>query len=444
MENNQNSNESNDNIFKSADSSVSNGFQKVDSSDKKTKSTNSYYSGKSKSGFAKNIVLPFVTGALGATLALGICVKVPSINEKIFTSENFKSGNTTSIIKTSNGSVSSTVNLSEYSNTAISVANKVLPSVVSIEIEYSVSSPSFYGYGFGSGSGRDSNTSTATASGSGVIITSDGYILTNNHVVNEESSSSYYQVSTANKISVHLYNDDKAYEATIVGTDDVTDLAILKIDAKDLTAAELGDSSKVTVGEFAMAVGNPLEMDNTVTAGIISALNREITDSDNTSYKLIQTDAAINAGNSGGALVNADGKVIGINTLKLSGDAVEGIGFAIPINDTLEIIDQLITYNKVKRPYLGISGSDVSEESSKYYEIPQGILVNSVEEKGPADVAGMKKGDIITKIDDKIVTSMTELTKEKNNHKIGDTVSITVYRNGKNKKLTLKLGENPD
>ncbi len=442
MENNQNNNEVSDNIFKSADSSKNSGFEKVNNSDKKSKSTNSFYSGKPKYNIAKNIVLPFITGALGATLALGICVKVPSINEKIFTSGNSKSGNTPSIIKTSGGGVSSSVNLSDYSNTAVSVANKVLPSVVSIEIEYTVTSPSFYGYSFGND--RNSNTSTATASGSGVIITSDGYILTNNHVVNEDSASSYYQVSTANKISVHLYNSDKSYDATIVGTDDITDLAILKIDAKDLTAAELGDSSKVSVGEFAMAIGSPLEMDNSVTAGIISALNREITDSENTNYNLIQTDAAINAGNSGGALVNADGKVIGINTLKLSGEAVEGLGFAIPINDTLDIIDQLITYNKVKRPYLGIQGRDISEEHSKYYNIPKGVYVHSVEEKGPADIAGLKVGDIITKLDDKSITNMTELTKEKNNHKIGDTVTITVSRNGKDKKLKLKLAEDPN
>ena len=192
-----------------------------------------------------------------------------------------------------------------------------------------------------------------------------------------------------------------------------------------------------------MAIGNPLEMSNTVTAGIISAVGREITDVDNSEYKLIQTDAAINSGNSGGALVNADGKVIGINTLKLSGTAVEGIGFAIPINDTLDIIDQLITYNKVKRPYLGISGSDISEEYAAYYNVPVGVYVNSVEENGAADAAGIKSGDIIVKINDTNISNMTELTKEKNEHKIGDTISITVSRNGKEKKLTLTLGETP-
>jgi serine protease Do len=175
---------------------------------------------------------------------------------------------------------------------------------------------------------------TAKATGSGVVITDDGYILTNNHVVSSSSSSSYYQVSKATKITVTLYNDTTEYEAKLVGSDEQTDLAVLKIEKTGLTAAELGDSSKVQVGEFAMAIGNPLNMASTVTTGVISATNRTIT-SDNVTYKVIQTDAAINSGNSGGALINADGKVIGINTLKLSGSGVEGIGFAIPINETI-------------------------------------------------------------------------------------------------------------
>ena len=432
MDNDSNNNEVKDDVF--VNSSSDNGFQKVNISDKKKKSVNSYYSGKSKSGFIKSVFVPFVSGIVGASLVLGICLYVPAVNEKVF-NKSTPEDNKSAVINYQTGKVSNTVNLSDYSNTAISVANKVLPSVVSIEIEYTVSSPSFYG--------RGTNTSTSVASGSGVIITNDGYILTNNHVVSEDSSNSYYQVSTANKITVHLYNDEKTYEAQIVGTDDITDLAVLKIDATDLQAAELGDSSQLSVGEFVMAVGNPLDMNNSVTAGIVSALNREITDEEGTTYNLIQTDAAINAGNSGGALVNADGKVIGINTLKLYGTAVEGMGFAIPINDTLDIIDQLITYNKVKRPYIGISGSDISEEYSKYYDLPQGVYVNSVEKDGPAEAAGLKTGDIITKLNDTEVKSMTELTKAKNECEIGDTVSITINRNGKNQTLTLTLGETP-
>ena len=439
----ENGNENEENIF-SHSQGGSNSFKKVDLSEKNYKTASSYYSGKPKYSFTRGILFPFTSGIIGAALVIGICVNVPSINNKLFKASSDGNQKTT-VITSSSGSVSSVVNLEDYSNTAISVANKVLPSVVTIEIEYTVTSQGYSFYGM-SPYGNTPSTSTATASGSGVIISEDGYILTNNHVVNESSSNYYYQVSSANKVTVTLYSENKdekakTYEAKIVGTDSLTDLAVLKIDATGLKAAELGDSSTLQVGEFVMAVGNPLNMPNTVTAGIVSALNREITDEDGTEYKLIQTDAAINAGNSGGALVNAEGKVIGINTLKLSGSSIEGIGFAIPISDTTKIIEQLITYNKVKRPSLGISGSDVTESYAKYYKIPQGVYVNSVDEKGPADIAGIKAGDIITKIDDKEVKSMTELTKIKNTHEIGDTVSITFTRSGKSQTVTVKLGE---
>src|SRR5574344_978648 len=201
-------------------------------------------------------------------------------------------------------------------------------------------------------------SSTATAKGSGIIISNDGYILTNNHIINSTSSSSYYQVSEASKLVVSLYNDTTEYSATIVGTDEVTDLAVIKIDKDGLTAAQLGDSSSIKIGEFCMAVGNPLDMESSVTCGVISALNRKISDSDGKIYTLLQTDAAINSGNSGGALVNSKGEVIGINTLKLSGTGIEGMGFAIPINSTKSIYEQLIKYSKVLRPYLGIEGID--------------------------------------------------------------------------------------
>ena len=198
------------------------------------------------------------------------------------------------------------LSLAGYSDTAVSVASKVKPSIVGISVEYSVSSI------FNRGS------STAKAEGSGVIISSDGYILTNNHVVNStsSSSSSYYEIEKANKVTVKLFNDDKEYEAKIVGTDSQTDLAVIKIDKTDLTAATLGDSSSVQVGEFCMAVGNSLGLGDTVTCGVVSAVNRKVTDSDNNTYTAIQTDAAINSGNSGGALVNSKGEVIGIRHTK--------------------------------------------------------------------------------------------------------------------------------
>ncbi|HAS79085.1 MAG TPA: hypothetical protein DCS38_05230 [Ruminococcus sp.] len=183
--------------------------------------------------------------------------------------------------------------------------------------------------------GNRGQTSTASASGSGIIISEDGYILTNNHIVSTSSSESYYEVSEATKLTVTLFNDDTEYEAKIIGTDEQTDLAVIKIEKTGLSKAEFADSDNIKVGEFAMAVGNPLGMQSSITCGVISAVNREVTDTEGKKYNLIQTDAAINSGNSGGALVNSEGKVIGINTLKLSGTGIEGMGFAIPINSTM-------------------------------------------------------------------------------------------------------------
>ena len=284
-------------------------------------------------------------------------------------------------------------------------------------------------------------SSNATASGSGIIISEDGYILTNNHVVSSSSNSSYYSMSEAQKITVKLYNSNETYEAKIVGSDSQTDLAIIKIDATGLTAAELGDSNSVKVGEFAMAIGNPLGLDSSVTCGIVSAINREVTDEDGNKYIAIQTDAAINSGNSGGALVNSEGKVIGINTLKLSGNGVEGIGFAIPISSTLDITQQLIQYNKVIRPYIGISGRDVTESLSKKYNYPIGIYIAKIEEFSPAEIAGLKIGDVITAIDGTPVSTMDQLNEIKHTHNVGDDILLTIYRNGETRDVTLKLKE---
>ena len=312
---------------------------------------------KSSGGFGKTVFVPFVSGLLGATIVVGTCFGVPSIKSKII-------GNTKSIVTTSNNDqTSNLINIADYSNTSVAVAEKVLPSVVGITVKYNVSS--FFG------------SSEGEATGSGIIISEDGYILTNNHVIASESSSSYYSVSEATSITINLYNDSESYEATVVGTDSYTDLAVLKIDKTGLTAATLGNSDNVKVGEFVMAIGNPVGMDYSVTCGIVSAVNREV-ESDGTTYTAIQTDAAINSGNSGGALVNADGEVIGVNTLKLAGTGIEGIGFAIPISSTTNVIDQLIQYSTVKRPYIGISGSAVDETTSKRYNVPQGVYVESV------------------------------------------------------------------
>ena len=190
-----------------------------------------------------------------------------------------------------------------------------------------------------------------------------------------------------------------------------------------------------------MAVGSPLGMQNTVTGGMISALNRKVTDSEGKTYTLIQTDAAINSGNSGGALVNSKGQVIGINTLKVSSTGVEGMGFAIPIDSAKPIIEQLIEYNKVKRPYIGITGRDVDEETAKRNNIVEGIYVVSVEEYSAAEIAGIKAGDVIISADSKEVKTMDTLNEIKNSHQIGDEMTITVNRKGSEKTFTLTLKE---
>ena len=291
--------------------------------------------------------------------------------------------------------------------------------------------------------GRQNQSSTATASGSGIVISEDGYILTNNHIVSSSSSESYYEVSEATKVTVTLFNDETEYEAKIVGKDEQTDLAVIKIEKTGLSKAEFADSDSVKVGEFAMAVGNPLGMQSSITCGVISAVNREVTDSDGKKFTLIQTDAAINSGNSGGALVNSEGKVIGINTLKLSGTGIEGMGFAIPINSTTDITSQLIQYSKVKRPYIGISGMDLDEKTAKANNLVQGIYVKSIEDFSAAEKAEVKVGDVIIEADGKKITTMDELNEIKNTHKIGDEMKIKVNRNGQEKELTLTLGEQP-
>ena len=386
----------------------------------------------SKSGFGRSVAIPFLSGVVGAGIVLGTCFGVPGIRNTLLQIEKNDSVST-STTSTNSGNLNTTqISLEEYSETGIGVAQKILPSIVGIKVEFPVNSIFL-----------SQASSTATAEGSGIIISEDGYILTNNHVVSSTSSSSsaYYSLGEASKVIVYLYNDTTEYEATIVGTDEQTDLAVIKIDKTGLTAAELGDSDSVEVGEFAMAVGNPLGMQSSITAGVISAVNRDVTDSDGKTYTLIQTDAAINSGNSGGALVNSKGQVIGINTLKVSATGVEGMGFAIPINSAKPIYQDLIQYNKVRRPYIGISGRDLDQATAERNNLVVGVYVVSVDEFSAAEKAGMKSGDVIIKADGKDIKTMNELNEIKNSHSIGDQMTIVVNRNGEEKELTLTLQE---
>ena len=391
---------------------------------------------KQTNSFGKSVLLPFFSGIVGCSLVIGTCFGVPSIKEKLIGKTNTNSTVQTST-PTGSGTTTNLVSLSNYSNTAVFAAQKILPSIVGIEITYTVKSNSFFGFG-------TPTTSTAKASGSGIIISEDGYIVTNNHVVDTSSSSSYsyYDLSEATSVKVKLYGSDETYDAKIVGKDSQTDLAVLKIDKTDLVAAEFADSDQAVVGEFVMAVGSPLGLDTTVTTGIISAVNREV-ESDGNKYVCIQTDAAINSGNSGGALVNSDGKVIGINTLKLSGSGVEGLGFAIPINSTIDVISQLKDHSKVLRPYIGISGINLDEATAKKNNLVLGVYVKVIQDFSPAEKAGLQVGDVIIEADGKDIETMDELNEVKNSHQIGDTMTLKINRNGKEKDITITLEETP-
>lgn len=412
----------NNNTFKSVDSnSFNTSYREFNHNGKNQKSSGS---------FGRSVFLPFLFGVLGSAAVIGACIKIPNVKEfvvKELLSTSYSASQEDSSKQINNNLIS----LTGYSETGVEVAKKVQPAIVGITVEYSVNSI-FY-----------RNQSTATASGSGIIISSDGYILTNNHIVNSSSGSSFYELGKANKVIVTLYNDKTEYEAKIIGTDSQTDLAVIKIEKDGLMAAELGDSDSVQVGEFAMAIGNPLGLTDSVTAGIISAVKREVTDEDGNSYIAIQTDAAINSGNSGGALVNSKGQVIGVNTLKLSGTGVEGVGFAIPINSTKDIYEQLIQYNKVKRPYIGIGGIDLDENVASHNNLVVGIYIKQIEDFSAAEKSGLRVGDVIIEAEGKKITTMDELNEIKNKMKIGDTLKLKIYRDGNEKEINVTLQEQP-
>ncbi|HEX3045541.1 MAG TPA: trypsin-like peptidase domain-containing protein, partial [Bacillota bacterium] len=237
--------------------------------------------------------------------------------------------------------------------------------------------------------------------------------------------------------------DKRQANAKFIGGDQSNDLAVIKVDLNNLPVAELGDSSKLEVGEPAIAIGNPLGMEfaGSVTAGVISALNRTVAVEDKT-LNLIQTDAAINPGNSGGALVNSQGQVIGINTIKISVSGVEGLGFAIPINNAKPIIDQLIMFGYVKgRPAIGIAGKEITQDIAQYYNLPLGIYVVQVTPGSGAAKAGLQQGDILVNLDGKEVKTMTDLDAVKKEHKANDTVAVTFIRDGNKKTVKLTFSE---
>ena len=341
----------------------------------------------------------------------------------------------------------------EDSLTIPEIAKKCGTSVVAIETETKVVYNTYdnnyynpfggmfgygYGYGYGNRGGRGGTQEyTQTAAGSGVIISEDGYVLTNNHVI-----------SGADKITVYVNpgdgSEEQSYEATLVGSSESNDIAVLKIDATGLNAAVFGDSDQIEVGELAVAIGNPMgQVHGSVTAGIISAVEQELT-IDDVTINAIQTDAAINPGNSGGALFDSYGNVIGIVYAKSSSVSIEGIGYAIPVNNIKDLVAQMINdpdsvkdQTKGSQIMLGITIRDITEDMSKQYSMPVGVYITEVSSMSAAERAGLQKGDIITEFAGETVTSADDLNAIKAKQTSGDTVSVKIDRNGKT--LTLDL-----
>ena len=332
--------------------------------------------------------------------------------------------NGTAVIKTADDSgkavAMQTVKTNGTQLTASQVYQNNVNSTVGITTEITTN---YFGY-----------KTTAAASGSGFIITDDGYIVTNHHVI-----------EGANSVKVTLY-DNTQYDAEIVGSDESNDIAVLKIDASGLTPVTLGDSEALSVGDNVVAIGNPLgELTFTLTSGVVSAKDRSITTSNSVMMNLIQTDCAINSGNSGGALFNMYGEVVGVTNAKYSSNSsteasIDNIGFAIPINNVKDIVTSIIENGYVVKPYIGVSVETVSSDM-KSYGIPEGAVVRVVNEDSPAEKAGLKENDIITKADDEDITSSNDLVSKIKKASKGDKIKLTVYRQGEEKTIELTVDE---
>ncbi len=322
------------------------------------------------------------------------------------------------------------VRLNDFSK----LAKKLSPAVVNIQVETEFT-PRMRGFfdpmyrHYNPFLGNHARKFRNKGLGSGFIINRNGYILTNNHVIED-----------ATTITVTLLGDDKIYKADIVGVDKKTDLALLKIKAdKKLSFAYLGDSDKLKVGEWVVAIGNPFGLQHTVTAGIVSAKGRKEITNRGGYYNFIQTDASINPGNSGGPLFNIKGEVVGINTAITSSG--QGIGFAIPINMVKNIVEQIIKYGKVKRAWLGVSIQNVSKSLAESFNLKEsyGSLIVDVVENSPADKAGLRRGDLILKFDNKKLKTSSDLSIFVSMANIGDKKNLLLLRDGKKKNITVKL-----
>ncbi|MBQ2696377.1 MAG: trypsin-like peptidase domain-containing protein [Clostridia bacterium] len=317
-----------------------------------------------------------------------------------------------------------------YSNEIIQIATGASDGTFSIPDIYAIASPAVVTILCKSQSAG--YIQSQLSSGSGIILREDGYIVTNNHVVEGASS------ITVNTIA------GQSFDAELIGTDERTDIAVLKVESdKPLPFAELGDSSTLRVGELALAIGNPLreELAGTLTVGYISAINRSM-EIDGKQMTMIQTDAAINPGNSGGALLNTRGQVIGINTAKSTGYDIEGLGFAIPINEAKPIIESIITHGYVTgRVVIGITGITVTEAIAAANDLPVGVYVDGILDGSAADKAGLKKGDVIIACDGQKTTTIDAVNKIRDTHSVGDKMVVQINRGGKIMNVTLTLQE---
>ncbi len=395
-----------------------------------------------QSSFSFAAVLAFVLVAaiLGAGCGVGgyILVDRNSANSSIIAT-----GSSTS------NTAQQTINITGNTDSMVTaVATKCLPSVVGIRTTV-VGSNNYYNYFYGSGS-TDSD-SQSTGEGSGIIYSTDGYIITNYHVI--EQAVEYAEQYTTS-VDVYLTEDpDTAIQAEVIGYNISYDLAVLKIDRTNLPAIELGNSDQVSVGDYAVAIGCPggLEFMGSVSYGIVSGINRTLSSNSGTSNsnnaavtpEYIQTDAAINPGNSGGALCNSSGQLIGINSIKLVSESYEGMGFAIPVNNMVEICDQIIAKKGQPQPYIGITvSSRYTANLLQMYGYPTGAVVSSVDSGSTAEDAGIERGDIITEFNGTTVSDYSDMGPLINSCTVGDEVSVTIYRSGRYYTTKLTIGSN--
>lgn len=365
----------------------------------------------------KTFGFAFAGALVACVLAIGVFVLVNN-NNSDYTIKETSSG----ITINANG---------DDMTLASAVAAKTLPSVVNINVYANTASQSFSPFGAIPGTQAQTELQQ-TSLGSGVVLSADGYILTNNHVVDGADA-------------LEVVAEGETYEAKLIGTDPSSDLAVIKVDGATLKPIELGNSADLVVGEWVMAAGSPFGMEQSVSTGIVSAVNRSYADEESGAIytNMIQTDAAINSGNSGGALVDAEGKLIGINTLIMSTSGTSsGVGFAIPVDYAAGIAEQIIQGKSPSHAQMGVSMITVNDQIAQRFglESTEGAYINSLVSGGAADKAGLKEGDVIVKVDGDEIISSSDLVLAVRAHNPGDQVQVTYLRDGKEETTTVTLG----